>query len=178
MIHQDGQTAANQHHHKKEIEEVAVAHPDRKPVRSCEVIGIYLRNGWNMRQSGHGDLDPGRRDYRQDRDTDSDQDGRSNPDAKSAIRRIVDGSVCRIERDHIASEHPRLASISICGIIRTATSIFRRLRALFLRGAPKLFAAPGRVPGPPGRSKREAGIQFPPGQGIPREASSARARPV
>ena len=110
MIHQDGQTAANQHHHKKEIEEVAVTHPDRKPVRSREVVGIYLRNGWNMRQSGHGDLNPRRRDYREDRDTDSDQDGRSNPEAKSAIGRIVDGSVCRIERDHAASELPHVAN--------------------------------------------------------------------
>jgi hypothetical protein len=69
----------------------------------CEVVGIYLRNGWNMRQPGHGDFDPRRRGHREDRDTDSDQDGRSNPDTKSAIRRIVDGSVCLIERDHIAS---------------------------------------------------------------------------
>ena len=82
---------------------MAVTHPDRKPVRSCEVVGIYLRNGGNMRQPSHGDFDPSRRDYREDRDTDSDQNGRSNPDAKSAIRRIVDGSVCRIERDHVAS---------------------------------------------------------------------------
>jgi hypothetical protein len=41
MIHPDGQTAANQHHHKKEIEEVAVTHPDREPVRPCEVVGIW-----------------------------------------------------------------------------------------------------------------------------------------
>jgi hypothetical protein len=103
MIHQDGQTAANQHHHKKEIKEVAIANPDRKPMRSGEVVGIYLRNSGNMRQPGHGDFDPRRRDYREGRDTDSDQDGRSNPDAKSAIRWRVDGSVGRIERDHIAS---------------------------------------------------------------------------
>src|SRR6202158_3209243 len=103
MIHQDRQTAANQHHHKKEIEEVAVTHPDRKPMRPCEVVRIYLRNRWNMRQPGHGDFDPRRRDYTEDRDTDSDQNRRSNPETKSAIRRIVDGSVCLIERDHIAS---------------------------------------------------------------------------
>jgi hypothetical protein len=99
MIHQYGKTAANQHHHKKEIEEVAVTNPNWKPVRPCEVVGIYLRNGWNMRQPGHSDFYPRRRDYREDRDTDSDQDGRSNPDTKSAIRRVVDRSVCRIERD-------------------------------------------------------------------------------
>jgi hypothetical protein len=79
-------------------------------VRPCEVVGIYLRNGWNMRQPGHGDFDPRRRDYREDRDTGSEQDGRSNPEAKSAIWRIVDGSVCRIERDHAASELPDVAN--------------------------------------------------------------------
>ena len=62
MIHQDGQTAANQHHHKKEIEEVAVADPERKPVRPGEVVGIYLGNGWNMRQACHGKLNPGTRE--------------------------------------------------------------------------------------------------------------------
>ena len=91
---------------------MAVTHPDRKPVRPREVVGIYLRNGWNMRQAGHGDFDPRRRDYREDRDTDSDQDGRSNPDTKSAIRRIVDGSVCRIERDHIASANIAVKQIA------------------------------------------------------------------
>ena len=74
---------------------MAVTNPNWKPVRPCEVVGIYLRKGWNMRQPGHGDFDPRRRNYRQDRDTDSDRDGRSNPDTKSAIRGIVDGSVRR-----------------------------------------------------------------------------------
>src|SRR6185437_6207574 len=108
MIHQDGQAAANQHHHKEEIEEVAVTHPDRKPVRSGEVVGIYLSDSGNMRKADHRELDPRRGDYREDRDTDSDHDGRSNPDAKSAIRRIVDGSVCRIERDHVTSPNSPL----------------------------------------------------------------------
>ncbi len=39
MIHQDRQAAANQQHHEKEIEEVAIAHPERKSVRTCEVVG-------------------------------------------------------------------------------------------------------------------------------------------
>jgi hypothetical protein len=82
---------------------VAVTHPDRKPVGPGEVVRIYLRNGWNLRQAGHRDFDPRRRDCREDRDTDSHQDGRSDPDTKSPIRWIVDGSVCRIERDHSAS---------------------------------------------------------------------------
>jgi hypothetical protein len=69
---------------------MAVTNPNWKPVRPCEVVGIYLRKGWNMRLPGHGDFDPRRRNYRQDRDTDSDRDGRSNPDTKSAIRGIVE----------------------------------------------------------------------------------------
>ena len=86
---------------------MAVTNPNRKPVRPCEVVGIYLRKGWNMRQPGHLDFDPRRRNYRQDRDTDSDQDGRSNPDTKSAIRRIVDGSVRRIEPDQYSLRERR-----------------------------------------------------------------------
>ena len=64
MIHQDGETAANQHHHKKEIEEVAVTDPERKPVRPCEVVRIYLGDRWNMRQAGYGKLNPGRENHR------------------------------------------------------------------------------------------------------------------
>ena len=64
MIHQDGQTAANQHHHKKEIEEVAVTDPERKTVRPCEVVWIYLGDGWNVRQAGYGKLNPGREKHR------------------------------------------------------------------------------------------------------------------
>lgn len=100
MIHQDRQATANQHHQEKEIEEVTVTHPDRKSMRPCEVVRIYLRGSWNRRQTGHGDLNPRRRDYTEDRDADSDQDRRSNPDAKPAIRWIVDSSMCRIELDH------------------------------------------------------------------------------
>jgi len=114
MIRQDRQTTANEHHHKKEVEEVAVTHPDRKPVRACEVVGIYLRNGCNMRESGHGDFDPSRRDCSDDGDADSYQDGRLNPDAKSAIGWIVDGSVCRIERDHAAPELPYATDAVAC----------------------------------------------------------------
>ena len=44
MVHQDRKPAPNQHHHKKKIEEVAVAYPYGKAVRPREVVRIYLRN--------------------------------------------------------------------------------------------------------------------------------------
>ena len=103
MIHQDGQPTTNQHHHKKEIEEMAITHPDRKPVRACEVVGIYLGNRGNMRESRQSHFDPSRRHCRKDRDAYSYQDGRPNPNAESAIRRVVNGLVCWVKRDHGAS---------------------------------------------------------------------------
>ena len=60
MIGQDRQTAADQHGDKEEIEEVAVANPERKAVRAGKVIGIDRGNGRNMRQAGYGNLNPRR----------------------------------------------------------------------------------------------------------------------
>src|ERR1700688_2517195 len=72
----------------------------------------------------------------------------------------------------------QLASTSTCSIIRNATSALRWPHVLFLRDAPRLFEAPGLVPDPPGRSKREAGIHLLPGPGIPNGASVVRVRSV
>src|SRR5579872_2795067 len=49
MVHQDRQPAADQDHHKKKIEEVTVAYPHGKTMRSYEVIGVYLGNSRNRR---------------------------------------------------------------------------------------------------------------------------------
>src|SRR6202165_4685719 len=65
----------------------------------------------------------------------------------------------------------QFASTSTCSILLNATSALRWPHVLFLRGAPRLFEAPGLVPGPPGRSKLEAGIHLLPGPGIPHGAS-------
>jgi len=45
MIHQDGETAANQHHYKEEVEEVTIAHPEWEPMRPGEVVGVHLGDG-------------------------------------------------------------------------------------------------------------------------------------
>jgi hypothetical protein len=51
MIGEDRQTAPDQHRHKNEVEEVTVAHPQRKAMRARKVIGIDLRDRRNMRKS-------------------------------------------------------------------------------------------------------------------------------
>jgi len=49
MIGQDGETASYQHGHKKEVEEVAVTHPEREAMRTVKIAGRYLRHGRNVR---------------------------------------------------------------------------------------------------------------------------------
>ena len=58
VIHQNRKAAANQHHYKEKIEEMAVADPERKPVWPCEVAGIYLGDQWNVGQARQGNLYP------------------------------------------------------------------------------------------------------------------------
>jgi len=85
---------------------MAVTQPDRKAVRTREVVGIDLRNCWNRRQSGYDDLDPGRGNDAGDSDCDACQNRRSNPNSKSAIFRVVNGLMCCVEWDHIVFGTP------------------------------------------------------------------------
>ena len=101
VIRQDGQAAADQQHHKKEIEKVAVTDPEWEPVRPGEVVGINLGNGRNMRQASHGKLYPARENRGENRHSDSDQNGRADPDAEAAVLWVVHCPMCGIERNHI-----------------------------------------------------------------------------
>jgi hypothetical protein len=49
MIGQDGKAAADEHGDEEEIEEIAVADPERKAMRACKVVGIDHRDGRNVR---------------------------------------------------------------------------------------------------------------------------------
>ena len=100
MIDQDRQAAANQHRHKKEIEEVAVTHPERKAVRPGEVVGIYLGDRRNMRQAGSRQTQSRTREPRQNHHCDSDQNGRANPNAEAAVLWVVHCRVRGIEGNH------------------------------------------------------------------------------
>lgn len=100
MIHQDRQPAANEHHHKEEVEEMTVTHPQRKSVRSGKVARRSLRNLGNGGQAGYRELDPCGGEYRQHRDGNAKKNGRSNPDTKAAILWIVHSAMCDIKRNH------------------------------------------------------------------------------
>jgi hypothetical protein len=79
-------------------------------MRSGEIVGIDLGNGWYIRQAGKSELKPGRGSRQQHDYADGDENRRPNPDAKAAISRVVDGGVCRIERDHWMSPEIRFWS--------------------------------------------------------------------
>ena len=66
MIGQDGKAAADEHGDEKEVEEMAVADPERESVRAGKVVGVHHGNGWNVRQAGHGHLNPRRGNQRCD----------------------------------------------------------------------------------------------------------------
>lgn len=100
MVHENGQAAANQQHHKQEIKKMAVSHPEWKSMRPGKIAGIDLGHSWYRRESGNGIFDPGSSDYRDESNTNADQDGRPHPDAKAPVRRIVDGSVSGVKMDH------------------------------------------------------------------------------
>src|SRR6185437_8292734 len=106
MVHENGEAAANQQHHKQKIEEMAVAHPEWKPMRPGKIAGIDLGRRRYGRESGHGIFDPGSNNYRDESNTNPDQDGRPHPDAKAPVRRIVDGSVSGVKLDHVVRLTP------------------------------------------------------------------------
>ena len=125
MIHKYGQTAANQQHHEKKVEEMTVAQPHGKSVWPYEVIRIDLWNGRNARHSGNGDLDPSGNDYGEDRDSDSYQDSGTNPNTKPPVLWVVHRCVRSIKRNHnlnfiglIASSQKRALSSTSSRFLR------------------------------------------------------------
>ena len=90
---------------------MAVTNPHGKPVRPGEVVGVYLGNGWNMRQAEYYELNPGSKNRRENRTSDSDQDGRANPDAQAAVLWVVHCLMHGIERDHINSDDGESAEV-------------------------------------------------------------------
>ena len=100
MIKQDGEATSDQKHHEKEIEKMAIAYPEREPVRPGEVIRKDLRDGRNRRQSGYCKLDPRGEDGGQDHGSDSDENGRANPNPEASVLGVMHCSVRSIEGNH------------------------------------------------------------------------------
>jgi hypothetical protein len=100
MIGQNRQTAPDQHGHKKEVEEMTVAHPNRETMRTGKVIGIDLRDRWNMGQTDEKYLDPCRNHRQKHQKACNDQDGGPDPNAKTSIGGVMYGGMRRIKLDH------------------------------------------------------------------------------
>src|SRR6185437_11403202 len=91
MIDKNRETAPDQHHHKNKVEEVAVAHPQRKAVWAGKVIRIDLWDRWNIWKSKKKELNPCREHGEQNQHNSRNQERGPNPDAKAAIWRIMNG---------------------------------------------------------------------------------------
>ena len=79
---------------------MAVAHPEREPVRSNEVVGINLRHRSNGGQASYRNFNPGGEDRGQNQGSDSDENGGANPNPEAAILGVVHCGVCHIEGNH------------------------------------------------------------------------------
>src|SRR5579872_2344035 len=136
VVHQDRKPAANQHHDKKKIEEVTVAYPNGKAMRPDEVVRVYLRNSWNARHPGNREFYPCSHECEEDRDSDPDQDGWSNPDAKTSIRRIMNSLMRGIEPNHPYLHELPVRSNPLVGVLyltEASNSTARGKRTLFSR---------------------------------------------
>ena len=103
MVGEDGKAAADEHGDKEEVEEMAVADPERKAMRARKVVGVHHGDGWNVRQASYGHLDPGRSHQCDNHGGGSDQNRRTNPEAVATIRGIMNGGVFCIKLDHSVS---------------------------------------------------------------------------
>src|ERR1035438_7054711 len=100
MIGKNRQAASDQHRNKKEVEKVTVAYPNRKTMRTGEIIGEDLRDRQNMREPHKKKLDPGSKHRYRHQHRCSNEDRGPYPNAKAAIRWIMNGCMRRIERNH------------------------------------------------------------------------------
>ena len=64
---------------------MAVAYPEREPVRSSEVVGINLRHRRNGGQTSYRNFNPSGEDCGQNHDSDSFENGGANPNPEAPI---------------------------------------------------------------------------------------------
>lgn len=77
---------------------MAIPNPKWKSVRP-RAVG-YLRDFRNRWQTGHGKLDPCGSKYCGNDYDNADENGRTDPDTKTAVFRNVDRPMCYIEINH------------------------------------------------------------------------------
>jgi len=108
MVCKNRKAASDQHRNKKEVEEVTVPHPYRKAMWTGEIVGKDLWDRRNMREPHKKKLDPGSKHRHRHQHSCGNEDRGPYPNANAAIRWIMNGSVCRIERNHgtAPEKHP------------------------------------------------------------------------
>lgn len=99
VIHEDGNPAAYQHGHKKEIEEMAAADPQRKSVRTGKVVRIHLGDSCDVGDAFQRELDPGCADRAGNHNSDSNQNRRPDPDSESTVGRVMHRPVRGVTRN-------------------------------------------------------------------------------
>ena len=100
VIHQNGESAANQEHQKKEVHKMGQSQPRGETMWSRRICQIDWRQESLRWKPGDQILPPGNR-HRNESDNGK---GKNKPgiypDTKTAIRRIVDGSMNFVECLH------------------------------------------------------------------------------
>jgi hypothetical protein len=107
MIGKNREAASDQHRKKKEVEKVTIPHPHRKTMRTGGVVGKDLWDRRNMRKSQKKKLDPGSKHGQSHQHRCGNEDRGPYPNAQAAIRWIMNGGVCRIERNHCTAPEKR-----------------------------------------------------------------------
>ncbi len=92
MIHQDRQSAADQHEGEEQIEEVRPANPRRKSVRPARRSGNRRRVRSNVGQPPHVRLNPRDGQRHEDNNSDDGQRRRANPDSEPAVCGVIDST--------------------------------------------------------------------------------------
>ena len=100
VIHQNGESAADQEHQEKEVHKMGQSQPSGEAMRSRRIFQIDWRQESLRWKPGDQILSPGNRDRSKNDNGKGKNEPRIYPDTKTAIRRIVDGLMDFVECLH------------------------------------------------------------------------------
>ncbi len=100
VVHQNGEPAPNQEHQKKEVHKMSQPQPGREPMRNRRRCRIDCRQGSLRWQPGDQILSPCNRHWKESDHSERNNKPGIHPDAKTAIRWIVDSSMALVECLH------------------------------------------------------------------------------
>ena len=103
MIHEDRDTAADQHAEEEEIREVAPANPERKAMRPARSAFRGCRGGRNRRQAEESMLQQRQNNRSEDHSNNQQKGSGADPYAKAPVFWIMHRSMSGIESNHSAN---------------------------------------------------------------------------